>query len=183
MKFLETPLNGAYMIELEPFIDDRGYFERLFCKNELKEINFSREIAQINHSLSRAKGTVRGMHYQLPPNAETKIIKSLRGSVYDVIIDLRKNSPTFLNWFGVTLSADNMKMIFVPEGFAHGFQTLEDNSELLYFHSELYTPRNERAIRYNDPLIDIKWPLDATDISDKDKKHPLLDNTFQGVSL
>ncbi|MHA1185416.1 MAG: dTDP-4-dehydrorhamnose 3,5-epimerase [Candidatus Heimdallarchaeota archaeon] len=183
MKFVETPLKGAYVIELNPFEDHRGMFTRLFCKTEFKEIAHKKEIVQINHSLTKMKGSIRGMHFQIPPKSECKIIKCLQGSVLDVIIDLREGSRTFLNYHMEELSRENQKSIYIPEGFAHGFQTLKENSELIYFHTEYYDKEFERAIRYNDPKIGIDWPLDATDISDKDKNHELLDAKFTGLKI
>ena len=156
---------------------------RLFCRNELQSILQSKNIVQINHSLTRQKGAIRGMHFQYSPKAEAKIVKCLRGSVFDVIIDLRKDAPTFLKWNGEVLSAENMKMIYIPEGFAHGFQTLEENCELLYLHTEFYSPEHEGGVCYDDPKIGIKWPLEPTEISDKDEKYSLLPQDFGGIQL
>jgi len=181
MKFVQLPLKDAFIIEAEPFIDSRGLFERIFCKNEFNKINHKKEIVQINHSLTKQKGAIRGMHFQLPPYTEIKIVKCINGMVFDVIIDIRKNSLTFLNWHSEILSKDNMKMLYIPEGFSHGFQTLEENCELLYFHTEFYTPQYEKGLRYNDPLINIKWNLEVTEISDKDKNYPSIDKNFIGV--
>ncbi len=183
MKFIETKLKGAYTTEIEPSVDDRGWFSRVFCMREFGQINHNENFVQINHSSNTNKGTVRGIHYQIPPEAETKLIRCIRGKIFDVIIDLRENSPAFLQWIGVELSAENMKMIYVPEGFAHGFQTLEDNSELIYHHTSFYDPSAERGIRYNDKLVGIKWPLDVTNISEKDTSYPLLDSHFKGLNL
>ena len=178
MKIKQTPLQDAFIIEPEFFKDDRGLFARLFCQQELQSSLNNKNIVQINHSLTRQKGALRGMHFQYPPKAEIKIVKCLRGSVFDVIIDLRKGSSTFLDWHGEELSAENMKMMHVPEGFAHGFQALEENCELLYLHTEFYSPEYEGGVRYNDPKIGIKWPLEATDISERDRNHPLLSEDF-----
>ena len=183
MKIKQTPLQDAFVIEPEPFIDDRGLFARVFCQHELQNILRDKKIVQINHSLTRQKGAIRGMHFQYPPKAETKMVKCLRGSVFDVIIDLRKGSPTFLKWHGEVLSAENMKMMYIPEGFAHGFQTLEQNCELLYLHTEFYSPEHEGGVCYNDPLINISWPLATTDISAKDQGYPLLSKDFKGIVL
>lgn len=174
MKFIETPLNGAYVIELEPFSDERGLFARTFCKRDFEKIGFDKEFVQFNFSLTLMKGTIRGLHYQLPPFSETKLIRCVRGKVYDVLVDLRENSSTYLKWFAVELSEENMKMALIPEGFAHGFQTLEDNSQLIYHHTAFYTPGYESGLRYNDPQIGIKWPLDVSVISEKDLNNPLL---------
>ena len=181
MKFTEFPLKGAYVVEPEPFEDQRGMFSRIFCENEFKEIYHSKKLVQINHSLTNRTGTVRGMHYQSQPMTEIKMVKCLGGSVYDVIIDLRKGSDTFMKWHGETLSSENRRMIYIPEGFAHGFQTLEPNCELLYFHTECYSSDYEEAVRFDDPRIGIKWPLNATEISEKDKNHPLLAGNFEGI--
>ena len=183
MKFIETELKRAYIIEIEPSVDDRGWFSRVFCMKEFGQINHNENFVQINPSFNANKGTVRGMHYQIPPESETKLIRCIRGKIFDVIIDLRENSPTFLQWIGVELSAENMKMIYVHEGFAHGFQTLEDNSELIYHHTSFYDPSAERGIKYNDKLVGIKWPLDITNISEKDTSYPLLDSHFKGLNL
>ena len=147
MKFTSTKLSGAYIIELEPIRDERGFFVRMFCKNDFKQIGFGKEIVQINHSLTRKKGAVRGLHYQLPPACETKIIRCVHGAVFDVMIDIRAGSPTFLQWFGMELSESNMRMALIPEGFAHGFQTLAENAELLYHHTAFYSPRAGVKVR------------------------------------
>lgn len=174
MRFIETPLKGAYTIELEPFSDDRGLFARTYCKRDFEKIGFDKEFVQFNFSLTLTKGTIRGLHYQLPPYSEIKLIKCVRGKVYDVLVDLRESSPTYLKWFGVELSEENMKMVLIPEGFAHGFQTLEDNAQLIYHHTAFYTPGFEKGLRYNDPVLAIEWPLEVSVISEKDKNNPLL---------
>ena len=181
MKFIKTPIPDLYIIVPEPFKDERGKFSRIYCFNKLKEIRNDKTLVQINHSLTKQKGAIRGMHFQYPPRAEIKIIKCIKGSVFDVAIDLRKGSPTFLKWYGEILSAENMKALYVPEGFAHGFQTLEENCELLYFHTEFYSPIDEGAVKFDDPMIGIEWPLEISEISDKDKKHKLLNEDFKGV--
>lgn len=183
MKFVETKLKDLFVIEPEPFQDDRGKFYRVFCKNELRGIGHNKEIVQINQSLTKQKGTIRGMHFQYPPKMEIKIIKCIFGSVFDVAIDLRKNSPSFLKWHGEILSADNMKLIYIPEGFAHGFQTLENNAELLYFHTEFYDSKYESGILYNDPKFNIKWPLKTINLSKRDLEFKLLDANFEGIEI
>jgi dTDP-4-dehydrorhamnose 3,5-epimerase len=183
MKINHTPLQDAFIIEPEPFRDDRGLFARVFCRQELQHILHNKNIVQINHSLTRQKGALRGMHFQYRPMAEIKMVRCLRGSVFDVMIDLCKESSTFLQWHGEVLSAENMKMIYIPEGFAHGFQTLEQNCELLYLHTEFYSPEHEGGVRYNDPLINISWPLEVTDISKKDKNYSFLSKDFEGIVL
>lgn len=183
MKFFETPLRGAFTIELEPYRDERGFFARTFCKNEFSAIHFRKEFVQFNHSHTVKKGTLRGLHYQVPPRAENKLIRCITGKVFDVIVDLRKDSPTFLQYFGVELSGTNMRMIYVPEGFAHGFQTMEDHTEMLYHHTDFYSPEHERGVRYNDPLLKIQWPMVPSEISQKDMNHPLLTIDFKGITI
>lgn len=174
MKFTKTPLHGAFIVNIEPAKDNRGLFERLFCKKELSAIGFTKDIVQINHSITVKKGTLRGLHYQRPPYAETKFVKCIRGSVFDIAVDIRKASPTFLHWYGIELTEENSKMFYLPEGFAHGFQTLQANSELLYFHSEYYNHQNEGALNYKEPFLRLVLPLEITDISDRDNTHPFL---------
>ncbi len=181
MDFVETKLHGSFVIHPKLLQDDRGGFSRIFCKDEFKKISHQKEFVQFNHSFNVRKGTVRGMHYQEPPHSEIKLIRCIKGSVYDVIIDIRKSSSTFLQWFGVELSAENRNMIYVPEGFAHGFQTLEENSELLYHHTGFYEPTAERGIRFNDPELKINWPIEVTSISQKDENYPLLTTNFKGI--
>ena len=181
MKFTEAPLEKAYIVELQPFVDGRGQFGRIFCKKDFKEIKHKKEFVQINHSITLKKGTIRGFHYQVKPSNEIKIVRCLEGKIFDVIVDLRKNSSTFLKWYGIELSKDNMKMIYIPEGFAHGFQTLIDNCELLYLHSAYYSAEDERGLRYNDPKLSIKWPIKKSSISEKDNKYPLISEYFGGL--
>jgi dTDP-4-dehydrorhamnose 3,5-epimerase len=169
IRFIDSPLKGVYIIELNPLKDNRGYFERLFCKEEFSAIGFTKEIVQINLSHSVKRGTVRGLHFQQPPHAETKFIKCIKGSVFDVAVDIRKESPTFLHWYGIELSDANNKMVYLPEGFAHGFQTLEANTELLYFHSEFHDNQNERILNINDPILNLALPIEITDISERDR--------------
>ncbi len=181
MRFDPTILKGAYIIELNPFPDERGWFARTYCKNEFSAIGHHAEWVQLNHSFTNEKGTVRGMHYQLPPFSEIKLVRCIAGAAFDVIIDLRKGSATFLQWFGTEISAANKKMIYIPEGFAHGFQTLSDDCELVYHHTQFYTPGVEGGIRYDDPKIKIEWPLAVSNISERDKQRPLLDENFKGI--
>lgn len=183
MNFNPLPLQDAYIIEPNPYEDHRGKFSRLFCQKELKKINHIKPIVQINYSINKQKGTVRGMHYQKPPKAEIKMVQCLKGEVFDVIVDLRKNSPTFLKWHGEILSSKNMKIMYIPEGFAHGFQVLENDSELLYFHTEFYSPLYEAGVKYNDPKINIAWLLNPINISEKDQNYPLLTSVFEGVTV
>jgi dTDP-4-dehydrorhamnose 3,5-epimerase len=181
MTFFQTPLLGSYVINLSSYSDERGWFARTYCENEFAEIGHGARWVQMNHSYTTKKGTVRGMHYQLPPYREIKMVRCVRGKVFDVIIDIRRSSDTFLQWFGVELSPAAMNMLYIPEGFAHGFQTLADDSELLYHHSEFYTPNAEGGIRYDDPSVNIKWPLEVTSVSERDLNHPLLTKEFKGI--
>jgi len=172
MKFTESPLKGVFVIELEKRGDDRGFFARLFCENEFRQRGLNPKIVQMNNSLSSMRGTLRGIHYQLAPKAEDKTFRCVRGALFDVVIDLRPNSPTFLRPFAVELTAENRKMIHVPQGCANSFMTLADDTEIFYLTSELYSPQHERGIRYNDPALGIQWPMAPAVISDKDKNHP-----------
>jgi dTDP-4-dehydrorhamnose 3,5-epimerase len=178
MNFNKTKLNGAYTIDLDKREDERGFFARLFCINEFDGEGMDRNVVQINNSLSKDKGTLRGIHYQLSPKAETKIVRCIKGSLWDVIVDLRPDSPTFLQWFGETLSAENRRMMFVPKGFGHGFVTLEPDTEVIYLVTEFYSPQHERGLRWNDPKIGIEWPIEPVIISDKDKNHKDFDINY-----
>lgn len=181
MMFEETILKGSFVIGLNILEDDRGWFARTFCKEEFEKIGHKIEWLQLNHSFTKQKGTIRGMHFQEPPFGEIKLVRCIAGIVYDVMIDLRKDSPTFLQSFGAELSADNKKMIYIPEGFAHGFQTLSDNCELMYHHSEFYKPNIESGLKYDDPKLNIEWPLLVTNISERDKQHDFLKDNFIGI--
>ncbi len=181
MTFSQTALKGSYVVDLGIYEDERGWFARTYCKNEFAAIGHTQEWVQMNHSFTNDKGTVRGMHYQLPPFSEIKLVRCITGAIYDVIIDLRKGSATFLQWIGVELSAANKKMLYIPEGFAHGFQTLQDNTQLIYHHSQFYTPGVEAGIKYDDPAINIKWPEPVTILSTRDNEHPFLDKEFKGL--
>ena len=172
MIFTETALKGAYIIDLEKREDERGFFARTFCQEEWEAHGLINRVVQANTSYNRRKGTLRGMHYQRPPHAETKLVRATRGRVLDVIIDLRPDSPTYRRWVGVELSAETGRALYVPEGFAHGYQTLEDHSDVVYQVSAPYTPGAEGGVRYNDPAFDIRWPLPVTVISDKDAGWP-----------
>jgi dTDP-4-dehydrorhamnose 3,5-epimerase len=172
MIFRETELKSSFIIEVERLDDDRGFFARGWCKREFESQGLVSRLVQANISLSNKGGTLRGMHYQIAPYEETKLVRCTRGSVYDVIIDLRPDSSTYKKWLGVTLSAGNHKMLYVPEGFAHGYQTLEDDTEIFYHVSEFYTPTAERGVRPDDPAFGINWPLEVQVISDKDKSWP-----------
>jgi dTDP-4-dehydrorhamnose 3,5-epimerase len=174
MLFHSLSLSGAFVIELEPRGDERGRFTRLFCAHELKEIGHVKPIVNVNHSYTQKRGTIRGMHFQYPPDAEIKIVKCLRGTVWDCIVDLRKGSPTYLQWEGVELSEDNNRMIYIPEGFAHGFQSLTDDVEMIYFHTEYYKKSSEGGLKFDDPKLNIAWRLLPTEISQRDLSFDLL---------
>ena len=164
MIFNPSPLAGAFTIDLEPRKDSRGFFSRMFCAKEFEGAGIESNFVQANNSLCTTKGTLRGMHYQLTPAAETKLVRCLRGSLYDVIIDLRPQSKTYLQWFGAELTAENRTMMFVPRGFAHGLITLEDDTELMYMVSAYYAPEQERGICFDDKRIDIQWPIDPVEV-------------------
>lgn len=172
MRFNETPVKGAYVIDLEKREDERGFFARFFCVEEFAKQGLENRFVQMNNSLSVQKGTLRGMHYQLKPKEETKVVRCLKGSLYDVVLDLRPDSPTFGKHFGAQLTAENRKMMYVPCGCAHGFITLEDNSEVFYLVSEFYSKEWERGVRWNDPKFGILWPCEPVVISERDQKLP-----------
>jgi dTDP-4-dehydrorhamnose 3,5-epimerase len=176
MIFTELDLRGAYAVDIEPIEDDRGFFARSWCANEFAEHGLTTRVAQSNVSFNRRQGTLRGMHYQVAPHAETKLVRCTRGAVYDVIVDLRADSPTFKRWVGLELSADNRRALYVPEGFAHGYQTLAPDTETHYQVSEFYTPGAERGVRWNDPAFTIEWPDPANAfLSEKDAAWPDFD--------
>ena len=173
MEFKETALEGAYLINLDRKKDERGSFTRMFCQKELTEAGFDKQIVQINHSITKKKGTLRGIHYQIPPASEIKIIRVINGAIYDVIVDLRVGSETFLKWISHKLSEDKPQLLYVPEGFAHGFQTLSDDVEMIYQHSAFHNPKYERGFRYDDPKINISWPLPVSIMSQRDNNYPI----------
>ena len=183
MEFTATHIEGVYIIGLKKLEDERGLFARTFCKNEFKQIGFDKEFVQFNHSFNKYKGTIRGMHFQPPPYSETKLIRCIQGAVYDVAVDLRAGSATFLQYFGIELSAQNMKSILIPEGFAHGFQTLEDDTALIYHHTQYYTPGADAGVRFDDPALHIDWKLPATMVSEKDKSYKMIDQKFKGITI
>jgi dTDP-4-dehydrorhamnose 3,5-epimerase len=178
VKFTNTSLQGVYLIDLEEHGDDRGFFARAFCTDEFRARGLCTGFVQVNNSLTRTEGTLRGMHYQLPPKAETKLVRCIRGAFWDVVLDLRPDSSTFGDWFGAELSAENRRMMYCPRGFAHGLLTLTDDAEAFYFVDELYAPTYERGILWNDPKFAIAWPRHAAVISDKDRNHPIFDPTY-----
>jgi dTDP-4-dehydrorhamnose 3,5-epimerase len=183
MNIHKTPIAGLMLVESTLQTDKRGFFTRLFCQDELGELVGARQIVQINQSSTHAVGAVRGMHYQERPHAEMKLVRCIKGRVWDVAVDLRADSSTFLKWHAEELSAENARMLVIPEGFAHGFQVLERDSELLYLHTEFYTPSAERGVRPTDPELMIAWPLAPQDLSDRDLNHPLLTSEFTGLVL
>lgn len=180
---IPTPLRGLTLIQRHPIGDQRGYLERLYCVNALADVLDGRSIAQINHTLTVKQGTVRGMHFQFPPHAETKLVTCLKGEVFDVAVDLRQGSPTFLCWHAEHLSADNHRTLVIPEGFAHGFQTLAADCELLYLHTAAYHAEAEGALNATDPRLAIAWPLPIAERSARDQDHPCLDEDFAGITL
>jgi dTDP-4-dehydrorhamnose 3,5-epimerase len=181
MRISPTPLAGLHEVHSVTIADARGRFQRLFCEQELVGLRSDMRFTQINLSRTYAQGTVRGMHFQYPPAAEAKLIHCLRGRVFDVAVDIREASPTFLHWHAIELSGDDDRAVFIPEGFAHGFQALTDDVELLYMHSAAWAPECEGGLRHDDPRLRIAWPLPADNVSDRDRNHPLIDDRFRGV--
>jgi dTDP-4-dehydrorhamnose 3,5-epimerase len=178
---LSTAIQGLVVLQRKPLGDSRGYLERLFCAGELAKLLGGRAIMQINHTLTASRGMVRGLHFQHPPHAETKFVSCLRGEVFDVAVDLRRDSPSFLRWHGEVLSADNHRTLMIPEGFAHGFQTLADDCEMLYFHTAAYDPAAEGGLHPADPRLAIEWPMPVAGLSSRDAGHPLLNDAFSGI--
>jgi len=183
LRLLELPLPGLFCLQHRVHEDERGRFARLFCEGSLAAYGQPFHIRQINHSRTAAKGTVRGLHYQRPPQAEAKLITCLRGAVWDVAVDIRRGSPTFLHWHAERLEAGDGRSLLLPPGFAHGFQALSDEAELLYLHSADYAPEHEGGLAVGDPRLAIAWPLPVINLSARDAAHPRLDDSFQGVSL
>lgn len=183
MRIRPLPLAGLAVLETEAFTDHRGAFSRFYCAEDLAALALPGPIAQVNHSLTRARGAVRGLHFQRPPMAEVKIVRCLRGAILDVAVDLRRGSPTYLQWRAVELSAENRLALHVPCGFAHGFQALEDDSEILYLTTQFYSPQHEGGLRHDDPALAIPWPLPVADISAKDAAHPLLAEGFEPLDM
>jgi dTDP-4-dehydrorhamnose 3,5-epimerase len=183
MKFHATPLRDARLIELDRKGDDRGFFARFYCEREFSGEGLATHFVQMNNSLSAKKGTLRGMHYQLAPSAEVKVVRCLKGALWDAIADLRPDSPTFGKWFGVELNDDNRLMMYVPRGFAHGILTLTDDTETLYLASDFYEPGTERGVRFDDPWLGIQWPIQPKEVSAKDRNWPFFDPVFHGVEL
>jgi dTDP-4-dehydrorhamnose 3,5-epimerase len=178
-----TPLSGLSVVEYLKVGDERGYLARLFCVAELGQVGWSGPIAQINHTYTELKGTVRGMHYQRSPHTEIKLVTCLHGEIMDIVVDLRCGSPTFLKWHAELLSSQNRRALLIPKGFAHGYQTLSADVELLYCHSEPYMPQAEAGLNVSDPSLGIEWPLPITVISKRDASHPFITKTYKGVVL
>ena len=183
MKFRRTELDGVFLIDIEPQTDDRGWFARTFCKKEFAEAGCPAEFVQINQSFNKTAHTFRGFHFQLPPMQETKLIRCVSGSLRDFVIDLRKGSKTFLRNIEVNLSAENQKSILIPGGFAHGFLTLEDNTSLIYHHTQYYSPSSERGLRFDDPAIGLHLEKLIKVVSDRDRSYPILEQTFLGIEI
>lgn len=180
---LDTPIADLKIVERQQLGDSRGSLSRLFCAEELAAAGWRKPIAQINQTLTQKQGTIRGMHFQRSPYAEMKLVTCLRGAIWDVAVDLRTGSSTFLQWHAEELSATNHRALLIPEGFAHGFQTLSDDCELIYLHSRAYTPGAEAGLNPKDPMLSITWPLAITELSTRDAQHPMLDHQFKGVTL
>jgi len=181
--FIPTPLAGLMLLQRKVNEDQRGFLSRFYCVEEFAQAGVSKPIAQINHTLTRKKGSVRGLHFQHPPHAETKLVSCLKGEIFDVAVDLRRGSPTFLLWHGEILSAANLKSLLIPEGYAHGFQSLTEDCELIYLHTATYHPESEYALNVADPLLNISWPLPIADLSERDRNHPFIGNAYQGIDL
>jgi dTDP-4-dehydrorhamnose 3,5-epimerase len=182
-EFIPTPLAGLTLVQRTVIEDPRGFLSRFYCADEFRAAGLTKPITQINHTLTRNKGAVRGMHFQYPPHAETKLVSCLQGEVFDVAVDLRRDSPTFLHWHGVRLSAQNRQSLLIPEGFAHGFQTLTEDCELIYLHTAAYHPESEGALNIADPKLGITLPLAIADISERDRSHKTIEQDFQGITL
>lgn len=180
-EFIDTPIQGLELVQRQPLYDARGFLSRLFCAETFASFGFEDSINQINHTLTIKSGTVRGMHYQMPPHAETKLITCIRGEIFDVAVDLRQGSPTFLQWHGEILSETNQRSLLIPKGFAHGFQALRNDCELIYLHSTAYVPVAEAALNAQDPMLAIDWPREIVEMSERDRSHPMLKRTYEGI--
>lgn len=181
--FISTQLNGLMLVQRKAIEDHRGFLSRIYCAEEFRESGVVKNISQINHSVTFKKGSVRGLHFQYPPHAESKLVNCIKGEVWDVAVDIRRDSPTFLHWHGEVLSASNRKSLLIPEGFAHGFQALTSDCELLYLHTAAYHPEAEDVLNVADPRLNILWPLPISELSDRDRTRPFINQSFQGVVL
>ena len=179
--FLSPPISGLAVIQRKPIEDGRGFFCRFYCAEEFREAGLRKPIVQINHTFTRKKGTVRGLHFQYPPHAEAKIVNCLKGEIFDVAVDIRQGSPTFLCWHAEILSAANQKSLLIPEGFAHGFQTLTEDCELIYLHTAAYTAGAEGGLNVRDPRLAITWPLDIAELSNRDQSYSCVGDEFEGI--
>lgn len=182
-QIVDTPIPGLKIVERTRRSDERGFLARLFCAQELAPAGWNKPIAQINQTLTRRAGTVRGLHFQLPPHAEMKLVNCIRGKVWDVAVDLRRGSPTFLKWFGTYLSAENDRALLIPEGFAHGFQAIVEDCELIYFHTCAYHRASEGALHPEEPRVAILWPQAIAELSTRDRGYPVLPPAFQGIPI
>ena len=183
LRIVETPIQGLKIVERVRLSDERGFLSRMFCADELRMAGWNKPIAQINQTQTRRPGAVRGLHFQFPPHAEMKLVNCVGGEVFDVAVDLRRGSPTFLNWFGISLSAENGRALLIPEGLAHGFQVVSPESELIYFHSAPYHAASEGAVHVADPRVGISWPQPIAELSARDSAHPLLSPSFDGIDV
>jgi dTDP-4-dehydrorhamnose 3,5-epimerase len=181
--FQDTPLPGLKLVQRKPIEDARGFFARFYCADEFCAVGQAKSIAQINHTFTHNRGVVRGLHFQHPPHAEVKIVSCLRGTVFDVAVDLRVDSPTYLHWHGEILSAENHRSLLIPEGYAHGFQSISTDCELLYLHTAPFHPEAEGALNVADPALAIAWPLPVFELSERDRAHPFIDTNFSGIHL
>lgn len=180
---IPTKIKDLFILERSRFCDQRGWFERLFCAEELLAAGFKKTVLQINRSLTRKKGSIRGMHFQWPPDAEIKIVTCLKGSIFDVAVDLRSGSETFLKWHSEELTEENHRSLIIPEGFAHGFQTMTNDCELLYIHTAAYNPLSEGALNPLDEMVGIQWPIAVSNMSERDMNHPMIDSSFKGLVI
>lgn len=178
-----TPLNGLKIIQRKPIQDSRGFLNRFYCAETFSAIGMHKPIVQINHTLTHQKGVVRGLHFQHPPFAETKVVSCIKGEILDIAVDIRQDSPTFLKWYAEILNEQNQRSLMIPEGFAHGFQTLTEDCELIYLHTAAYHQPSEGALNIYDPLLGIQLPLEITDLSERDRMHPMITNDFLGIAV
>lgn len=183
LNITDSPLQGLKIVERTGLSDARGRFSRLFCIDEMQYAGVNFVVAQINHSCTALAGTIRGLHFQYPPSAEKKLVSCIRGEIFDVAVDLRQDSPTFLKYYSIILSAENNTSLLIPEGFAHGFQTLTNDVELIYLHSAAFDVNNEGGINANDPALAIKWPQEEMIISERDRMHPMIGSDFRGLNI
>ncbi len=181
--FIETPLEKLVLVQRKILEDQRGFLSRFYCADEFREAGVDKPIAQINHTLTFKKGAVRGLHFQCQPYSETKLVSCLKGAIFDVAVDLRRDSSTFLHWHGEILSAENRKSLLIPEGYAHGFQALTEDCELIYLHTMAFRSEAEDALNVTDPILNIAWPLPISDISERDSSHPFISSDYQGIIL